>query len=76
MKTLHLEPELKDRIQRLAQIQGISQAELHRRALMLYFQQHTIAESRFEDIFGIVEGESDLSSCSGKAIADLMNRQS
>jgi predicted transcriptional regulator len=76
MKTLHLEQELKDKVQSLAQVQGISQAELNRRALLLYCKQHTIMESRFEDIFGIAEGEPDLSSRSGKVLVDLLSKQS
>jgi hypothetical protein len=76
MKIPRIEQELKNKIQRLAQIQGISQAELHRRTLMRYCQQHTIAESRFEDVFGIAEGESDLSSRSGKVLVHLMSKQS
>ncbi len=75
MNTVRLEPELKDKIQRLAQIQGISQSELHRRALVLYCQHNTITESRFEDIFGIAEGESDLSSRTGEVFADLMKKK-
>jgi predicted transcriptional regulator len=75
MNTVRLEPELKEKIQQLAQIQGISQSELHRRALVLYCQQNTINDSRFEDIFGIAEGEPDLSSRSGEAFAELMNKK-
>ena len=75
MNTVRLEPELKDKIQRLAQIQGISQSELHRRALLLYCQQNTVHESRFEDIFGIAEGDPDLSSRTAEAFADLMKKK-
>ena len=75
MNTVRLESELKDKIQRLAQIQGISQSELHRRALELYCQQNAIHESRFEDVFGIAEGEPDLSSRTGEAFANLMNKK-
>ena len=75
MNTVRLESELKEKIQRLAQIQGISQSELHRRALELYCQQNTINESRFEDIFAIAEAESDLSSRTGEVFADLMNKK-
>jgi predicted transcriptional regulator len=75
MNTVRLEPELKEKIQQLAQIQGISQSELHRRALELYCQQNTVNESRFEDIFGIAEGESDLSERTGEAFAELMNKK-
>ena len=61
MNTVRLEPALKAKIQNLAQLQGISQSELQRRALELYCEQNTVKQSRFEDMFGIAEGDEDLS---------------
>jgi predicted transcriptional regulator len=72
MNTVRLEPELKAKIQKLAQLQNITQSELHRRALELYVEQSTVVQSRFEDMFGIAEGSSELSSQVSQEFALLM----
>ncbi len=75
MNTVRLEPELKSKIQRLAQLQNITQSELHRRALELYCQQNTIPQSRFEDMFGIAEGSPELSSQVSQEFGLLMTQK-
>ncbi len=72
MNTVRLEPELKAKIQRLAQLQNITLSELQRRALELYCQQNTVAQSRFEDMFGIANGSPELSEQVKEEFASLM----
>ena len=75
MNTVRLEPELKAKIQKLAQLQSITQSELHRRALEFYCEQNTVQQSRFEDMFGIAEGSPELSSRVKEEFALLMTQK-
>lgn len=72
MNTVRLEPELKAKIQKLAQLQNITQSELQRRALELYVEQTAVVQSRFEDMFGVASGSAELSEHVKEEFALLM----
>ena len=75
MNTVRLDPDLKAKIQQLAQQQGITQSELHRRALELYCETNTVKHSRFEDMFGVAEGPDDLSSNTSAAFRKALGKK-
>jgi predicted transcriptional regulator len=64
MNTVRLSPELKAKILLVAQLQGISQSEVQRRALEAYCEQtlEPPKKSRFDRIIGIADGAADASS--------------
>lgn len=63
MNTVRISPELKTKIQQVAQLYGISQSEVQRRALEAYCQQtlEHKQNSPFAKLIGVGEGEADLS---------------
>ncbi len=62
MNTVRLAPQLKEKIQRVANGKGISVSELHREALEMYCANEVHEEkSRYDDVIGIIEAPADLS---------------
>jgi len=74
MNTVRLKPELREKMQQIATIKGISVSEVHREALDAYCAAELAktGSSRFDDVIGVIEGPIDLTEDVGRKYAEAM----
>lgn len=80
MTSIRLEKSFAEQIRQLAERKGITLSELHRQALMEYWQRESepVEHSHFDDVIGIAasEGDGDLSENHRQAFVASLKRRS
>ena len=64
MSSVRLEPEVEERVRQVARLLGLTQSEVHRRALEQFCEQALARQrgrSRYSDVIGVGTGPPDLS---------------
>ncbi len=77
MNSVRLDPQLQERVRRVARQKGLTLSEVHRLALEAYCDA-ALAEpgcSRYGDVIGVIEGPPDLAENAGRLFAELMARK-
>ena len=77
MGSVRLDPHLREKIRQAAAAEGTTQSEIHRQALIEYFERKTPQEktSRYDDIIGVGEGPPDLARRHKEYFAEIMDEK-
>ena len=76
MSHVRLDPTLKEKIQRLAAVKGLTYSEVSRHALTEYCDRELVDENSFyESIFGAIEGPQDMAVRSGEIYKEVMDEK-
>jgi hypothetical protein len=77
MGSVRLDPELCERMRQVARIKGLTLSEVHRLALEEYCDREMAppSASRYDDIIGVGEGPSDLSTRSQEIFGEIMREK-
>lgn len=76
MLNVRLDKELDDKLEFLSKKEGVSKSKIVKDALIAYMDKGTSSLSAFElgkDLFGIVEGEENLSSTFKEKVKEKLN---
>jgi hypothetical protein len=75
MGSVRLEPELAEKVRKVARMKGLSLSQVHRLALEAYCERALVAGSRYGDVIGVAAGESDLSSRSADVFREVVSKK-
>jgi hypothetical protein len=77
MSSVSLEPMLREKVRQVARLKGLTVSEVHQQALEQYCDREMTQPqtSRYDDIIGVVEGPSDLSSRAREIFGEIMSEK-
>lgn len=77
MNSVRLEPDMEEKIRKIAALKGLTLSEVHRLALNQYCDREAVPvqTSRYDDIIGVGEGASDLSARAGQVFGEIMEEK-
>ena len=81
MGSVRLDPHIQEKVRQAAVARGVTQSEIHRQALIKYFEGEVSEKpSRYDDpfyndIFGAIEGPHDMAARSGETYKEIMDEK-
>ena len=77
MGSVRLDPEVEDKVRRVAALKGLTLSEVHRLALAEYCEREMAPAktSRYDDIIGVGEGPRDLAARSEEVFGEIMDEK-
>lgn len=77
MSSVQIEPEMEARVRQVAHLLGLTQSEVHRRALEAFCDEALSrrGRSRYSDVIGIGSGPPDLSQRAGERFVEALQER-